>query len=60
MEAFLEKINGEWLDDFVYIAKQPLIDMGYKIVPYDGDDLEHTLVMRNPDPNTDICIGSVQ
>jgi len=59
-EAFLEKINGEWLDDFVYIAKQPLIDMGYKIVPYDGDDLEHTLVMRNPDPNTDVCIGSVQ
>lgn len=60
MDAFLEKINGEWLDDFVYIAKQPLIDMGYNIVPYDGDDLEHTLAMRNPDPNTDICIGSVQ
>jgi hypothetical protein len=59
-EAFLEKINGEWLDDFVYISKQPLIDMGYNIVPYDGDDLENTLVMRNPDPNTDICIGSVQ
>ena len=60
MDAFLEKINGEWLDAFVYIAKQPLIDMGYNIVPYDGDDLEHTLAMRNPDPNTDICIGSVQ
>lgn len=60
MDAFLEKINGEWLDDFVYIAKQPLIDMGYNIVPYDGDDLEHTLAMRNPDPSTDICIGSVQ
>lgn len=60
MDAFLEKIDGEWLDDFVYIAKQPLIDMGYNIVPYDGDDLEHTLAMRNPDPNTDICIGSVQ
>ena len=60
MDAFLEKIDGEWLDDFVYIAKQPLIDMGYNIVPYDGDDLENTLAMRNPDPNTDICIGSVQ
>lgn len=60
MRAFLEKSNKEWYDDFVYISKQPLIDRGYTIVPFDGDDMDRSLVPMNININTDICIGSVQ
>jgi len=59
MNAFLEKINGEWLDDFVYMSKQPLIEQGYKIIPFDGNDLENTLGNKNINFKYDICIGSV-
>lgn len=58
--AFLEQINGEWLDDFVYISKQPLIDMGFMIIPFDGDDLENTLKNKYINKETDVCIGSVE
>ena len=59
MKAFLEKINNEWLDDFVYMSKQPLIDMGYTIVPFDGDNMSETLENKYITKD-DICIGSVQ
>ena len=32
MNAFLEKINGEWLDEFVYISVQPLQERGFKVI----------------------------
>lgn len=57
MRAYLEKINGEWLDDFVYMSKYPLIDLGFEIVPFDGDMELHKL----DDATTeDVCFGSVQ
>jgi hypothetical protein len=55
-KAFLEKINGMWLDDFVYISLFPLYNRGFEIVEFDSDDLENTL---NPSKE-DIIIGSVQ
>lgn len=59
MKAFLEKINGEWLDDFVYISKYPLSDRGYTIVPFDGDDMKNTLLNKHITKD-DMCVGSVQ
>ena len=59
MKAFLEKIGGEWLDDFVYISKYPLSDRGYTIVPFDGDDMENTLLNKHITKD-DMCVGSVQ
>jgi len=58
MRAFLEKYNGEWLDNFVYESRQPLIERGYKIVSFDGNDLS-TLENQNIS-KSDICIASVQ
>lgn len=60
MKAFLEKIGGEWLDDFTYISRFPLEEMGYKVIAFDGDDMESTLANKVIDPKNDICIGSVQ
>lgn len=59
MKAFLEKINNEWLDDFVYMSRYPLQEMGYNIISFDGDDMENTLCNKHITKN-DICIGSVQ
>jgi hypothetical protein len=59
MRAFLEKINGEWYDDFVYISKYPLMERGYTIVPFDGDDIENTLANKHI-TRDDICIGTVE
>lgn len=59
MRAFLEKINGEWYDDFVYISKYPLSERGYTIVPFDGDDIEGTLANKHI-TREDICIGTVE
>lgn len=58
MKAFIEKIGGEWFDDFCYISIFPLKELGYTIVAFDGDDLE-TLERKHITKN-DICIGSVQ
>jgi len=60
MRAFIEKINEEWLDEFCYVSKQALIDRGYTILPFDGDDMERSLVTKNINRDKDICIGSVQ
>ena len=40
MIAYLEKINGEWLDDFVYMSKEPLKALDFQIKEFDGDDIE--------------------
>lgn len=60
MYAYLEKIGGEYLDDFVYSSKQPLIRMGFKIREFDGDDLEDTLLCYPLDLSKDVIIGSVE
>lgn len=59
MLAFLEQLNGEWLDDFVYLSRYPLIEMGYEIAPFNG---EYTGCFNkyDIDRNNDICIGSVE
>jgi len=59
MRAFLEKIDREWLDDFVYISKYPLISQGYQIIAFNGEDAyEH--LSRYSIHSDDICIGSVE
>ncbi|MCB1712961.1 MAG: hypothetical protein KDH96_10945 [Candidatus Riesia sp.] len=58
MRAFLEKINDDWLDDFVFMSKYPLMERGYDVVPFDGDDLDFFDKVRPT--KEDICIGSVQ
>lgn len=55
-KAFLEQINGQWLDDFVYISVFPLYNRGFEITPFDSDDLDNTL---NPSKE-DIIIASVE
>ena len=59
MRAFLEKNEKEWFDDYVYISRQPLLDMGVEVIGFNGNDYV-TLLQHNPDlRNNDIMIGSV-
>jgi len=58
--AYLEQIGGEWLDDFVYISKEPLKRLGFEIRIFDGDDMENTLTCYSLDIKHDVIIGSVQ
>jgi hypothetical protein len=58
--AYLEKAGDEWLDDFVYISKQALIERGYKVIPFDGSDMENTLLNKSFNVDEDLIIGSVQ
>lgn len=58
--AYLEKAGDEWLDDFVYIARQALIERGYKIIPFDGSDMENSLLNKVFVPEEDLIIGSVE
>lgn len=60
MRAFLEKIGNEYLDDFVYISKFPLYDMGYEVISFDGDDMDNTLFNKYKINKNDIIIGSVE
>lgn len=59
MKAYLEKINKEWLDDFVYLTKYPLESIGFEIVPFDGDDLVRG-IKKYEFEYSDILIGSVE
>jgi len=59
MRAFLEKINKEWLDDFVYMSKYPLLDLGFNVIPFNGDDNIEDLLKHEPTKD-DIIIGSVE
>ncbi len=58
MKAFLEKIDKDYLDDFVYISKHQLLNRGIDVVDFDGTDLL-SLERKNPRLG-DICIGSVE
>jgi len=58
--AYLEQIGGEWLDDFVYMSKEPLKALGFEIRAFDGDDMENTLTCYPLDITSDVIIGSVQ
>ena len=58
--AYLEKAGSEWLDDFVYISRDPLIRRGYDIIAFDGSDMENTLLNKVINTDEDIIIGSVE
>lgn len=60
MRAFLEQIGGEWLDDFVYISKEPLKRLGFDIMTFDGGDIDRTLLSFQLDISKDVIIGSVE
>ena len=59
-KAYLEQIGGQWLDDFVYMSQEPLKELGFEIVPFDGDDMEDTLTCYPLDIRYDVVFGSVQ
>lgn len=52
----MEKINKDWLDDFVFMSQFPLRDMGYELKPV---DTTFGFTLTNPNINEDIFIGSV-
>lgn len=60
MKAFLEQIDKQWLDDFVYISRYPLIERDYEIIPFNGEDIDTCFSKHEIDPKEDICIGSVE
>jgi hypothetical protein len=55
MKAYLQKYNNEWFDDFVYSAKQPLLDRGFTIIPFDETTLPDLIFDKD-----DIIVGSVE
>lgn len=60
MRAFLEKNEKEWLDDFVYASREPLIDLGFDIIPFDGNRLDYYFdTTFSYNIKNDILIGSV-
>jgi hypothetical protein len=59
MKAFLEKHGNEWFDDFVYVSREPLKQLGFDIVGFDGFDLD-AFFDRQPIDEDDIMIGSVE
>lgn len=68
MRAFLEKTEKEWMDDFVYLAVEPLKNMGVEIFPFNGINTVGPIT-RNGLPiafkdmefnENDIVIGSVE
>lgn len=59
-KAFLEQVNGEWFDDFIYITKYELENRGYEIIAVNGIDVELSFAKHHINPKTDVCIGSVE
>jgi len=59
MKAFLQKCGNEWFDDFVYSARQPLLDRGFTIIPFNDFELSDLIDCETFDKN-DIIIGSVE
>jgi len=58
-KAFLEKCGKEWFDDYVYLARQPLEDRGFEIVPFDGTFLDDFIERTVFGPD-DVLVGSVE
>ncbi len=59
MRAFLEKVEGDYLDDFVFISKYQLQDLGVEIIDFDGSNLK-SLDKFDFNIKNDIIIGSVE
>lgn len=59
MRAFLQKHGNEWFDDFVYSARQPLLDRGFTITPFNDFELQDLIDCEVFDKN-DIIVGSVE
>jgi len=59
MKAFVETIEKEYFDDFVYTAIQPLIKLGYKIIKINGS-YSYESLNNHIISNKDIAIGSVE
>lgn len=59
MRAFLQKCGSEWFDDFVYSARQPLLDRGFTIISFNDFELQDLIECEvfNKD---DIMVGSVE
>lgn len=58
--AFLEQVNGDWFDDFIFITKYQLEEQGYEIIPVDGIDVNKSFKKYTINKDTDVCIGSVE
>jgi hypothetical protein len=59
MRAFLEKVEKDYLDDFVFISKYQLQNLGVEIIDIDGNNLK-SIEKYNPNLKSDIIIGSVE
>jgi len=59
MRAFLEKIEKDYLDDFVFTSKYQLQNLGVDIIDFDGSNLK-SLDKYEFDLKNDIIIGSVE
>lgn len=59
MRAFLEKVEKDYLDDFVFISKYQLQNLGAEVIDFDGNNLK-SLEKHNPNLKSDIIIGSVE
>ena len=52
--AYIQMVGGEYLDDFIYTAVEPLIQRGFKIIK-----VENNFQNEQPQIN-DVCVGSVE
>lgn len=62
MKAFLEKFNGQWLEDFVYASYFPLYNKGIDIISFNGETIKESTVLafETTPAKEDICIASVE
>jgi len=60
MRAFLETVEGDYLDDFVFIAKYALQNLGVEIIDFDGNKLKEFKDKYVFNLKNDIIIGSVE
>jgi hypothetical protein len=65
MRAFLETVElvkgskKDYFDDFVYVSKYPLLNLGVEVIDFDGSDLK-SLDKYDFNLKNDIIIGSVE
>jgi len=60
MRAFLEKVEKDYLDDFVFISKYQLQNLDVKVIDFDGNNLKAFTEKYNFNLKSDIIIGSVE